>query len=207
MQKNHAKNEVEILRYSMFSGFHFFGRKCHLSRAYRHLRAFDLLFVCRQKVKGPPFARIWNAIESGPKKCTFEETLLLGVLGGPESGGISPASEVAVLSEGSPKPVWGSFEKSPASYAQLLVRGVTCISCFGSRTGLDTGLKISAMYSTSRSRFIRILWQNVAKRGPKKSKKKPKVQKEAKKRSKSGPVYYRFFSTGRIKFHFSLLVK
>ena len=63
VQKMSEKNEVEILRYSMFSGFQFFGRKCDLSRAYRHLVALYLLFDWRQKVKGTPFARFRNALE------------------------------------------------------------------------------------------------------------------------------------------------
>ena len=51
------------------------------------------------------------------------------------------------------------------------------------------------------------LVEKQAKKRAKEVKSGPKVQKEVKKRSKRGPFYYRFFSTGRIKFHFSLLVE
>jgi len=57
--------------------------------------------------------------------------------------------------------------------------------------------------ATFRKEFV----ENVAKKGQKEGKSGPNVQKEVKKCSKRGPFYYRFFSTCRIKFHFSLLVK
>ena len=74
------KNEVEILRYSMFSGFQFFGRKWHFSRAHRYLTGLERYFVWRQKVKGPPFASFESKGFQWLRNAMGQQTLIYGYL-------------------------------------------------------------------------------------------------------------------------------